>query len=539
MLSYSHGAAGPALLGQTIGDNLRATVARCPANDALVVPWQKARLTYASLWEQVSLAARGLHARGVKPGDRVGIWSSNRAEWVVAQYATARLGAILVNINPAYRAHELAYVLKQSGVSLLLHADGFKGQPYAPLLDEARPACRLLHLDRDWTALLDQGRAVAEKDIESIEAGLSFDDPINIQYTSGTTGNPKGACLTHHNILNNAYLTGVALGYTEADRVCAPVPFYHCFGMVLANLACTSTGACLVAPSEWFDPAAALAAIQAERCTSLYGVPTMFRAILECPSFASTDVTSLRTGIMAGAPCPVELMKLVVSKLHMPEVAIGYGMTETSPLSTLSSRDDPLERRVGSVGRVLPHLEICVRDPETGRIVERGKKGEFCTRGYSVMVGYWEDEAATRSAIRGGWMRSGDVATMDEAGYVNIVGRIKDMIIRGGENISPREIEEVLLCHAAVSEAQVVGLPSAKYGEEVMAWIRRAPGASVAEAELAAHCKARLASYKVPRYWKLTDAFPMTVTGKIQKYRLRELAAEEFGRQADAAEETA
>jgi fatty-acyl-CoA synthase len=542
-LSYAHGACEVPLLGQTIGDNLRAAAERFGEGDALVVCHEKVRLSYRQLWDRTTLAARGLLGLGVRPGERVGVWASNRHEWVVAQYATARIGAILVNINPAYLAGELGYVLRQSGVKVLLHAEGFRGNRYGPMLESVQGGCpdleRALHLDRDWEGLLRRGEGVPEAELERVESALQFDDPINIQYTSGTTGNPKGATLTHHNILNNGYFVGLGLGYTAADRVCIPVPFYHCFGMVLGNLACTSHGACMVVPSDWFAPAAVLAAVEAQRCTSLYGVPTMFRALLEDSTFPTTDCSSLRTGIMAGAPCPVELMRQVVSRLHMPEVAIGYGMTETSPISTLSARDDPLEKRVGTVGRVQPHLEIAVRDRDTGAFVPRGTTGEFCTRGYSVMRGYWRDEVATAAAIDAGWMHSGDLAVMEPDGYVHIVGRLKDMIIRAGENISPREIEEVLHAHPAVAEAQVIGVPSARYGEEVMAWVRPAPGAAVEEAQLVAWCKERLASYKLPRYWRLTEAFPMTVTGKIQKFRLREMAVELLGRHADAAEKTA
>jgi fatty-acyl-CoA synthase len=542
--SYAHGTGTAPLLGQTIGENLRATSQRHAEREALVVCHQGVRLTYRQLWDATTRAALGLLALGVKPGDRVGVWSANRAEWVVAQYATARLGAILVNVNPAYQAAELEYVLCQSGVSVLLHARGFRSADYDAMLAAVRPRCpglrHCLSLDADWGPLLERGRTADEAELRRIEAGLQFDDPINIQYTSGTTGSPKGATLTHHNILNNGYFTGVQLGYTPADRVCIPVPFYHCFGMVLGNLACTTHGACMVVPSEWFQPAAALAAIQTERCTSLYGVPTMFLAVLEDPTFARSNVSSLRTGIMAGAPCPVELMKQVVTRLHMPEVAIGYGMTETSPLSTMSARDDSLEHRVGTVGRVLPHVEITIREPGTGWVLPRGEAGEFCTRGYGVMRGYWEDEAATRKSIdAGGWMHSGDLAVMEPDGYVHIVGRLKDMIIRGGENISPREVEEVLHAHPAVAEVQVIGVPSRKYGEEVMAWLRPAAGATPDEAALVAYCRERLAAFKVPRYWRFTDSFPMTVTGKIQKFRLRQMAVELLGRQADAEEKTA
>ncbi len=544
LLAYSHGAGRTPLLGRTIGDDLRATVGRHGDRDALVVCSQNYRATYRQLWDAVTEAARALLAVGVAPGDRVGVWSPNRYEWVVVQYATARVGAILVNINPAYQAAELEYALRQSGTSLLFHASGFRGISYAPVLNAARPHCpaltRVVRFDEDWPAFLASGAAVPAAELDRREAGLQFDDPINIQYTSGTTGFPKGAALTHHNILNNGFFVGEAIGLTEQDRVCIPVPLYHCFGMVVGCLACTSHGACMVFPAECFGSAAVLRAVQAERCTALYGVPTMFRAVLEDPSFADTDCSSLRTGIMAGSPCPVELMHDVTTKLHMPEAAIGYGMTETSPMSTMSARDDSLERRVTTVGRVVPHVEVCIRDPGTGAVSPRGEAGELCTRGYGVMRGYWDDEAATRAAIdAAGWMHSGDLAMMDAEGYVHIVGRLKDMIIRGGENVYPREVEAVLHQHPAVSEAQVIGVPSRKYGEEVMAWVRLAPDESATEEELERHCRERLAAYKRPRYWRFVEAFPMTVTGKVQKYRLREMAVELLGLQAEAGERTA
>jgi fatty-acyl-CoA synthase len=543
-MSYAHGTGTTPLLGETIGANLRRTVGEHGDRDAVVVRHQDYRATYRQLWDLTGRAARALLALGVQPGDRVGVWAPNRYEWVVAQYATARAGAILVNINPAYQANELHYALCQSGVSVLLYARRFRQLDYPALLASVRARCPDLQhtflFEEDWDRFLAMGDGVPGADLLALEETLQCDDPINIQYTSGTTGSPKGATLTHHNILNNGYFTGLTLGYTPDDRVCIPVPFYHCFGMVLANLACTSHGACMVVPSEAFNARAVLAAVQSERCTSLYGVPTMFRAVLEEPDFDKHDCSSLRTGIMAGAPCPVELMREVANRLHMPEVAIGYGMTETSPLSTMTARDDKLEARVGTVGRVLPHVEICVRDPATSRVVPRGTAGEFCARGYGVMRGYWRDDAATAASIdAAGWMRSGDRAVMEESGHVHIVGRIKDMIIRGGENISPREIEEVLVCHPAVGEAQVVGVPSRRYGEEVMAWVRPAPGACCTEEELAGFCRSRLASFKVPRHWKFVDAFPMTVTGKIQKFRLRDMAVEMLGLHAEAAEKTA
>jgi fatty-acyl-CoA synthase len=542
--SYAHGTSPIPLLGQTIGDNLRAIVAEFGDKEALVVRSQNYRATYRQLWDATTDAARSFLALGVTAGERVGIWATNCYEWVVTQYATARIGAILVNINPAYQVNELEYVLRQSGVRVLLHGHGFRQTLYAPMLETVRPNCpelrHVLSLEADWEKLLRSGQAGSIAELERREAELQCDDPINIQYTSGTTGSPKGATLTHHNILNNGYFIGLALGYSEHDRVCIPVPLYHCFGMVLGNLACTAHGACMVYPSECFNAAAVLKTVDAERCTSLYGVPTMFRAVLEHPEFEDFDCTSLRTGIMAGAPCPIELMKEVVERLHMRQVAIGYGMTETSPISTLSALDDPLERRVSTVGRVQPHLEISVREPGTGRIVPRGTPGEFCTRGYSVMRGYWNDEAATEAAIdAAGWMHSGDLAVMEQFGYVHIVGRLKDMIIRGGENISPREIEEVLVAHADVSEAQVIGVPSRKYGEEVMAWVRPRPGATLKEEELTAYCRSRLSAFKVPRYWRCVETFPMTVTGKIQKYRLRQMAIELLGLQSAAAEKTA
>jgi fatty-acyl-CoA synthase len=543
-LSYDHGACAAPLLGETIGANLRRTGLRYGERDALVVRHQNYRASYRELWQQVEQAARALLALGVKPAERIGIWAPNRFEWVVVQYATARIGAVLVNINPAYKANELEYVLNQAGISGLLLARGFRQTDYTVLLAQVRERCPgltwSLVIDDDWESFNRRGDGISAGELEEREAPLQFDDAINIQYTSGTTGFPKGATLSHHNILNNAYFVGQALRYTQNDRVCIPVPFYHCFGMVLGNLACTSHGACMVVPAEAYDPLKVLETIQAERCTSLYGVPTMFIAELDHPRFAEFDLTSLRTGIMAGAPCPIELMRAVVSKMHIPEIAIGYGMTETSPISTQSAPDDPLERRVSTVGRVQPHCEIKIIDPGTGRIVPRGAAGEFCTRGYSVMLGYWNNEAATKASIdSGGWMHSGDLATMDDEGYVNIVGRIKDMIIRGGENVYPREIEEFLHTHPGVSEAQVIGVPSLKYGEEVMAWIKPKPGASLREDELVSYCKGKIATYKTPRYWKLVEAFPMTVTGKVQKFRMRELAVAELGLGTAAQQKTA
>jgi fatty-acyl-CoA synthase len=542
--SYVHGASAVPLLGETIGENLRRTTERVPDSEALVVRHQDYRATYAQLWQQTSQAARGLLARGVNRGDRVGIWSPNRAEWVVLQYATARIGAILVNINPAYRTSELGYALQQSGTSLLVLARGFRTANYVSMLDEVRAACPQLRaslvIDDEWQELLDDGDRVSNEALSEVESSLQFDDAINIQYTSGTTGFPKGATLSHHNILNNGFFIGEALRYTERDRVCIPVPFYHCFGMVLGNLACTTHGACMVVPGESYDALAVMETVQAEGCTSLYGVPTMFIGELDHPRFAEFDYSSLRTGIMAGSPCPVEVMRKVQSQMHMPEVTICYGMTETAPVSTQSSTDDPLDKRVSTVGRIHPHVEIKIVDPVTGYVVPRGQPGELCTRGYSVMLGYWNNPDATHDAIdTGRWMHTGDLATMDDEAYVNIVGRIKDMIIRGGENVYPREIEEFLYTHPDISDVQVIGVPSARYGEEVMAWVKLRDGARLADEDLTAYCRGKIATFKIPRYWKFVDAFPMTVTGKIQKFKMREEAVAELGLQQAAAIVTA
>jgi fatty-acyl-CoA synthase len=544
MNAYLHGPSVTPLLGETIGQNLRRTVERFGERQAIVVPWQDYRATYYQLWDSTTELARALLASGVQQGDRVGIWSPNRFEWVITQFATARIGAILVNINPAYKASELQYALGQSGVSLLIHAKAFRTGDYVAMVDEVRGHCPDLResivIDTEWNALIDRAAGASERELSDRESRLQFDDPINIQYTSGTTGFPKGATLSHHNILNNGYLVGEMIKYTEQDRVCIPVPFYHCFGMVMGNLACSSHGACMVVPGETFDPLATLEAIASERCTSLYGVPTMFIAQLAHPHFSEFDLSSLRTGIMAGSPCPVEVMKQVQSRMHMPEVTICYGMTETSPVSTQSSWDDPLDRRVSTVGRVHPHVEIKIVEPESGAIVPRGAPGELCTRGYSVMIGYWGNEEATREAIdAAGWMHTGDLATADEEGYVNIVGRIKDMIIRGGENVYPREVEEYLYTHPAVLDVQVIGVPSEKYGEEVMAWVKRRQGTSVTEEELVAFCRGRIATFKVPRFWKFVDEFPTTVTGKVQKFRMRETAITELGLRRDAEQKMA
>ncbi|MGA7669410.1 MAG: AMP-binding protein [Nitrolancea sp.] len=542
-LSYSHGTSVVPLLGETIGENLRRTVERSGDCEALVVPHQNYRATYHQFWEQTGKAARGLMARGVRAGDRVGIWSPNRYEWVVTQYATARIGAILVNINPAYKSTELEYALRQSEVSLMMLARGFRTTDYIGMLDKVRGSLpdlkQILVLDDEWDALLADATRVSEEELAERESLLQFDDAINIQYTSGTTGFPKGATLSHHNILNNGFFIGETLHYSEIDRVCIPVPFYHCFGMVLGNLACTTHGSCMVIPGEAYDPIACLETVQAEKCTALYGVPTMFIGELDNPRIGEFDLTTLRTGIMAGSPCPIEVMKKVQSTMHMDEVTICYGMTETSPVSTQSATDDPLDKRVETVGRVHPHIEVKIIDGE-GHIVPLGEPGELCTRGYSVMLGYWNNEAATRDAIdEARWMHTGDLATMDHDGYVNIVGRIKDMIIRGGENVYPREIEEFLYRHPDVSDVQVIGVPSARYGEEVMAWVRLREGVSMSGDELTEYCRGKIATFKIPRYWKFVDAFPMTVTGKIQKFKMREDSISELGLEQAAQMRTA
>jgi fatty-acyl-CoA synthase len=542
--SYVSGTSEIPLLGETIGQNLRRTVERFPDREALVSVPQGYRATYAQFWEETGLIARALLARGVKKGDRVGIWSPNRWEWVVVQYATARMGAIMVNVNPAYRVHELEYALKQSGVSTLILAKQFRQADYVAMVQEVRLRCPELKativIDDEWNNLHEQALKYSSDELSSREHDLQFDDPINIQYTSGTTGFPKGATLSHHNILNNGYFIGEFCRYTERDKVCIPVPFYHCFGMVLGNMAITTHGAAMVIPGESFDPVAVMKTVQQERCTSLYGVPTMFIAELEHPDFAKYDYSSLRTGIMAGSPCPIEVMKKVQKDMHMPEVTICYGMTETSPVSTQSRTDDPLEKRVATVGQVHPHVEVKIVDATTGRIVPRGAPGELCTRGYSVMLGYWGDPKATREAIDDGrWMHTGDLATMDEQGYVKIVGRIKDMVLRGGENIFPREVEEFLYTVPGVADVQVIGVPDAKYGEELMAWVMLRPGAKLTGEEIRAYCKGKIATYKIPRYYKFVDGFPMTVSGKVQKYKMREAAIQELGLQAAAAIQTA
>jgi fatty-acyl-CoA synthase len=541
--SYGHGVSDLPLLGETIGENLRRVAAAHPEADALVDVPSGRRWTYAAFDAGTDALARGLLATGVAAGDRVGIWAPNCPEWVLLQYATARIGAILVNINPAYRSHELGYALRQSGVSLLVSAESFKTSDYRAMLAEVRgelgELSRVVYLGTaDWDGLLTAGPDSGE--LAAREAALAFDQPINIQYTSGTTGFPKGATLSHHNILNNGLFIGEMCRYTAADRVCIPVPFYHCFGMVLGNLACTTHGACIVIPAPGFDAAATLRAVAAERCTSLYGVPTMFIAELALPDFADYDLSTLRTGIMAGSPCPVEVMKRVVSEMHMAEVTIAYGMTETSPVSAQTRADDDMERRVSTVGRVHPHVEVKVVHPETGLVLPRGETGELCTRGYSVMLGYWSEPEKTAGAIDAArWMHTGDLAVMDEAGYLNIVGRIKDMVIRGGENVYPREVEEFLYGHPAIEDVQVIGVPDEKYGEELCAWVKLRPGSELTADDVRSFCAGTIAHYKVPRYVRFTDEFPMTVTGKVQKFLMRETSIAELGLEAASGTRTA
>jgi fatty-acyl-CoA synthase len=540
--SYDSGVSNDALLGETIGDNFDRTVARWPDRQALVDCPSGRCLTYAQLRAEVDAMAHGLLAAGVGKGDRVGIWAPNCPEWLFTQYATAKIGAILVTINPAYRTSELEYVLTAAGIRVLVAAESFKTSDYGAMISQVRPRCAVLERvvligSPEWDAL--SVRDGAASLLAGVQAALSPDDPINIQYTSGTTGFPKGATLSHHNILNNGYFVGELCGYTEADRICLPVPLYHCFGMVMGNLAATSHGACLVYPAPSFEPAATLSALARQRCTSVYGVPTMFIAMLahlNATRMSETgpdcaDLSSLRKGIMAGSPCPVDVMKQVVERMGMTEVSICYGMTETSPVSTQTRAQDTLERRVSTVGRVHPHLEVKIIDPDTGLTVPRGTPGELCTRGYSVMLGYWEQPEATAEVIdQARWMHTGDVATMDPEGYLNITGRIKDMVIRGGENIYPREIEEFLYTHPDILDAQVIGVPDAHYGEELCAWVRLRPGAPELTAEaLQDYAAGKLACYKIPRYVHVVEEFPMTVTGKVRKVEMRERSVELLG----------
>jgi len=564
LLSYTSGTSTIPLLGLTIGDQFDLTVSRYPDNPALISRHQHIHWTYRELQAQVDQCARGLLHLGFQKGERVGIWAPNCAEWAITQFATSKLGIILVNINPAYRLHELEYVLNQSGCSGIVIASAFKTSNYTEMLQTLAPElaqCEVGRLQAEklpslrtvirigedripgmlpWKELLAMGDNVSQETLKQVQQDQEFDDPINIQYTSGTTGFPKGATLSHHNILNNGYFVAELQNITPQDKMCIPVPLYHCFGMVMGNLGCVTHGAAMVYPAESFDPLATMEAVQEERCTSLYGVPTMFIAELNHPEFKRFDFSSLRTGVMAGSPCPVEVMKRVNTEMHMPGVEICYGMTETSPVSTQTRVDSPFDKRVGTVGQIGPHLEIKIVDPQTGKVVPIGQPGELCTRGYSVMLGYWNNPEATANAIDAArWMHTGDLATMDEEGYINIVGRIKDMIIRGGENVYPREVEEFLYTHPKIRDVQVVGVPDVKYGEAVMAFVQLHPGESATEEEIRAFCQGKIAHYKIPRYVKFVDSFPMTVTGKIQKFKMRESAIEELGLQDAASIKTA
>ncbi len=552
-MSYVHGASAEPLIGSSIGAYFDAVCERYPEREALVVRHQGARLSYKALRAEVDRLACGLIRLGLQPGERVGIWSQNNLEWVLTQFATAKAGLIMVNINPAYRRTELEYALNKVGCRALILSPNFKASDYLGILNELAPELqrcepgrlksgRLPQLEMvirlgearsagmfNFDSLMQPPSAAELEHLQALGKLLQFDDPINVQFTSGTTGAPKGATLSHHNILNNGYFIGEAMRLTPEDRLCIPVPLYHCFGMVLGNLACLTHGAAMVFPGEGFDPLATLETVEAERCTGLHGVPTMFIAMLDHPEFARFDLSRLRTGIMAGSPCPVEVMKRVVAQMHMGEVTIAYGMTETSPVSFQSSVDDPLELRVSTVGRIQPHVEVKVVDTE-GRIVPRGVTGELLTRGYSVMLSYWDDVERTREAIdAAGWMHTGDLATIDAAGYCNIVGRLKDMVIRGGENVYPREIEEFLYRHPKIQDVQVVGVPDRKYGEELCALIIPRAGVQATEEEIRDFCKGQIAHYKVPRYIRFVESFPMTITGKIQKFLMREQMKQELG----------
>ena len=533
-LSYACGISNIPLKGETIGQNLRNIATTFPEREALISDYQNYRATYSEFLSQVEQVAKALMAAGIERGDRVGIWSPNRYEWVLVQYATALMGAIMVNINPGYKLAGLRYALEQSRINLLIAASHFRKTDYVEMLDELRKDClypkQTVIIEHDWERFLGSGKVISDEQLAEREASLQFDDAVNIQYTSGTTGYPKGATLSHHNILNNGFFIGERLKYTEKDRVCLPVPFYHCFGMVLGNMAIVTHGACIVIPGEFFDPAQVLEVVEKEKCTSLYGVPTMFIAELDLPNLSQYNLKSLRTGLMAGAPCPIDTMRKVQSIMNMTEICVCYGMTETSPVSTESCTDDPLELRVTTVGTVHPHVEIKIIDPETGAIVPRGIPGELCTRGYSVMLGYWDNPEETRAIIdEKRWLHTGDIAVMDENGYVSITGRIKDIIIRGGENISPKEIEDFLIVHEGISDVQIIGVASEKYGEEVMAWVKPRSGYDITPESLTEYCKGQIATYKIPKYWKFVDSFPMTVTGKIRKVEMREISEKELG----------
>lgn len=532
-LSYVYGASEVPLLGQTIGKNLKNTVEKYPHQEALVCVHQNYRATYQEFYNQTTAVSKALIFLGAKAGDRIGIWSSNRYEWVLLQYATARIGVILVNINPAYRTHELTYVINQSEIRFIFSALHFKTSNYKEMVEYAKEVCPSLEheifFDDNWEEFVNKGQDISDEVLHSFEEHVQFDDPVNIQYTSGTTGFPKGVTLSHHNILNNGYFIGVRLKYTEKDRVCIPVPFYHCFGMVIGNICCTSHGACMVIPNDSFDPDITLKTVSDEKCTSLYGVPTMFIAELAVKNFETYDFSRLRTGVMAGSVCPPEIMKKVENLMNIKEMSICYGMTETSPVSTQTLIGTPLEKQISTVGTVQDHLEIKIID-ENGRIVNRGEHGELCTRGYSVMLKYWNDPENTKKVLDDArWMHTGDMAVMDKDGYITISGRIKDLIIRGGENISPKEIEDFLYTYTHILDVQIIGVPSEKFGEEVMAWVKVRKGFNITEEELLEYCKGRIAHYKIPKYWKFVDEFPMTISGKIRKVEMREISIRELG----------
>ena len=562
--SYTSGTSDVPLLGLTIGDQFDLTAEKYPDNPALIARQQQVRLTYRELQEQVNQCAKGLLQLGLQKGQRIGIWSPNRVEWCVTQFATSKIGTILVNINPSYRLHELEYVLNQSGCTALIVSPSFKTSNYTEMIQALAPELQhseagklkaeklpelttVIRMTSEkipgmftWDELMSAGSGVSDEQLAKVQREQEFDDPINIQYTSGTTGFPKGATLSHHNILNNGYFVAGLQNLTHEDRLCIPVPLYHCFGMVMGNLGCITHGATMVYPSEGFEPLTVLQTVQEEKCTSLYGVPTMFIAELGHPDFAKFDYSSLRTGVMAGSPCPVEVMKKVQTLMNMHDVEICYGMTETSPVSMQTRIGSPLDKQVSTVGQIHPHLEVKIVNPATGQVVPIGETGELCTRGYSVMLGYWNNEEATTAAIdTARWMHTGDLAVMDEESYVNIVGRIKDLIIRGGENVYPREVEEYLYTHPKISDVQVIGVPDEKYGEEIMAWVMLKSGEQMTEEEVRNYCKGNIAHYKIPRYVKFVTAFPMTVTGKVQKYQMRQQSTEELGLQKAASVKTA
>jgi len=534
-MSYSFGSSATSLLGQTIGQNLRQTCKQYPQHTAIISMAQNIQLDYTAFWQATTQIAKSLIAIGIQAGDRLGIWAPNRYEWTLLQYATARIGVILVNINPAYRVSELEYVINQSAIKVMAACVQFKSSHYKSMIEAVRNSCpsleHELYFEENWNEFLAKGTDVQDEVLASWEERVQIDDPVNIQYTSGTTGFPKGVTLSHHSILNNGFFIGERLQYSHRDRVCIPVPFYHCFGMVIGNIACTTHGATMVIPGEAFDPERSLLAVEKYQCTSLYGVPTMFIAMLALDNFEQFQLGSLRTGVMAGSPCPVAVMKEVKSRMHMSEISVCYGMTETSPVSLQTKIGVPLEKQVSTVGTVMDHLEVKIIDPASGHMLPQGTKGELCTRGYSVMLRYWNNPIATEAVKdAGGWMHTGDEGLMDEEGYITITGRIKDLIIRGGENISPKEVEDFLYTHESIEDVQVIGVPDEKFGEQIMAWVKlKAHAGSTTEQELTDYCKQNIAHYKVPRYWKFVESFPMTITGKIKKNEMRAIAAQELG----------